>query len=71
MKVSQAAIKRLVETGAAINMTNAEINQRPFNSTVVFYSSGKSGLNGAILRLNATSELWAIVGRCTNLFILV
>ena len=70
MKVSQAAIKRLVQTGAAIDVTNADINCRPFNSTVIFHSTGKYGLNGIVIRLDDTGVLWAVTARSTNLFIL-
>ena len=71
MKVTLSVIKHMVKTGAAVDVTNADwIKRRPLNSTIVFYSHGTCGLNGLVLRLNATGELYAVVGRVSNLFIL-
>lgn len=71
MLVSLKAIKRMIETGCAQDITNADnITDRPINSTIVFHSVGRYGLNGIILRDNATGQLYAVAGRVTNLFIL-
>ena len=71
MKVTLKAIKRLVETGCAIDITNCEnIKRRPFNSTIIFHSFGQCGLNGLVIRDDETGQLYAVIGRVSNLFIL-
>ena len=70
MKVTLSVIKHMVKTGAAVDVTNAHIERRPFNSTIIFHSFGTCGLNGLVLRNDETGELFAVVGRVTNLFIL-
>lgn len=70
MTIKQSAIKHLIQTGAAVDITNAEISRRPLDSTVIFYSTGQCGLNGIVIRDNATGVLYAVVGRVSNLFIL-
>ena len=70
MKVNLSAIKHMIKTGAAIDWTNAEIDRRPLNSTIIFHSFGASGLNGLVLMDNVTGKLYAVAGRVTNLFIL-
>ena len=71
MKVTKKTIKRLIETGAAHDVTNAENFKRPCNSTVVFYSVGDSGVNAAVLVDHSSGELSAVVGRSSNLFIMI
>lgn len=71
MQVTLSVIKRLIATGAAIDVTNDKtIKRRPSNSTIVFYSAGVNGLNGIVLRDNATGQLYAVAGRGGNLLIL-
>ncbi len=70
MQVSLSVIKHLIRTGAAVDVTNADIVGRPSNSTIVFYSSGINGLNGVVLMDNVTGKLYAVAGRVSNLFIL-
>lgn len=71
MLVSLKAIKRLIDTGCAIDITNNDgISARPLNSTIVFHSIGRNGLNGIVLRDNTNGRLYAVVGRVSNLFIL-
>lgn len=70
MEIKLAAIKRMIETGAARDASRAEITHRPKLSTVVFYSVGRNGLSGIVLRDNSTGELLAVAGRCSNLFLL-
>ena len=62
MKVTQATIKRLIETGAAEDVTTKENFYRDINSTILYYSVGTNGVNGAatidgkgdaIIKLNA------------------
>jgi hypothetical protein len=71
MKVTLSIIKHMIQTGAAIDVTNDEtITRRPFNSTIIFHSFGASGLNGLVLRDDVTGKLYAVAGRVSNLFIL-
>jgi hypothetical protein len=71
MKVNLSVIKHLIKTGAAVDVTNADnITRRPFNSTVIFHSFGTYGLNGIVLRDDESGQLYAVVGRCTTLFVL-
>jgi hypothetical protein len=71
MNVALSVIKHLIKTGAAIDVTNDEtLTRRPFNSTVIFHSSGRNGLNGIVIRVDDTGKLYAVAGRVSNLFIL-
>lgn len=71
MKVTLAAIKHMIRTGAAIDVTNdGTITRRPLNSTIIFHSFGSAGLNGLVLMDNVTGKLYAVAGRVSNLFIL-
>jgi hypothetical protein len=71
MQITLSAIKHLIRTGAAIDVTNDKtLKRRPINSTVIFYSSGINGLNGIVMRDNVTGQLYAVAGRVSNLFIL-
>ena len=70
MKVNLSAIKHMINTGAAIDWTYAEIDRRPINSTIIFHSFGSAGLNGLVLMDNVTGKLYAVAGRVSNLFIL-
>lgn len=70
MQVNLSVIKHLIRTGAAIDVTNDGITRRPYNSTIVFYSSGINGLNGIVLRNDENGQLYAVAGRVSNLFIL-
>ena len=70
MQVTLSVIKRLIATGAAIDVTNADIARRPSDSTIIFYSAGINGLNGIVLRDNVNGQLYAVAGRCGNLMIL-
>lgn len=68
MEIKLAAIKRLINTGAARDVSNDASARRPLNYTNVFYSVGRNGLNGLVTRDDDTGELFAIVGRCSALF---
>ena len=70
MKVTLSTIKRLIDTGAAIDVTNGEIDFQRAWCTTVFYSVGVNGLNGIVLRDDINGQLYAVAGRVSNLFIL-
>jgi hypothetical protein len=65
MQITLSAIKHLIRTGAAIDVTGDKtITRRPPNSTIVFYSAGINGLNGVVIMDNVTGKLYAVAGRC-------
>lgn len=71
MQITLSAIKHMIRTGAAIDVTNdATLTRRPINSTIIFYSSGINGLNGIVLMDNTNGQLYAVAGRVSNLFIM-
>jgi hypothetical protein len=70
MKVTQKAIKRLIETGAAVDVSKWENYRRDPMSTVLYYSVGESGINAAALVL-WDGTIHAVVGRVNNLFIMI
>ena len=67
MKVTQATIKRLLETGAAEDVTNKENFYRDIGSTILYYSVGTNGVNGAALVLR-DGKIQVVIGRTANLF---
>ena len=70
MQVSLSVIKRLIATGAAVDVTgDKSITRRPLNSTILFYSSGISGLNGIVIMDNVNGKLYAVAGRCHPLLV--
>lgn len=70
MRVNQATIKRLIETGAAVDVSTVDNYKRELSSTLLYYSVGNSGVNGAALVLY-DGTIQAIIGRCSNLFIMI
>lgn len=71
MQVSLSVIKHMIRNGLAVDITYHDgVTRRPVNSTIIFYSAGINGLNGVVLRDNATGQLYAVAGRVRNLFIL-
>ena len=70
MKVTQATIKRLIETGAAVDVTTAENFKRDIGSTLLYYSEGANGVNAAAL-VTWDGKILAVVGRCSNLFFMI
>ena len=57
MKVTQATIKRLVETGAADDVTNKENFYRDINSTILYYSVGTNGVNAPTLETSTPAPM--------------
>lgn len=64
-KMTLKEIKRLVINGHAADITTAE--NIPAGLSVVGYSSGIYGVNGALLSDNS-GNLYAVTARCSNLF---
>lgn len=66
-EVPLKTITRLVETGCAVDVSYNDGFERPLLSTIIFFSTGKNGINGAVLRDDATGRLYAVRGRCIAL----
>lgn len=71
-KYTQKALRELVRLGVAEDYTNkpAECLCTLRRLVKVGYSSGVYGINGGLVEDPETGTLYAIIGRCTNLFIL-
>ena len=70
MRVTLSTIKRLTETGAAVDVSHVENYKRDHGATLLFYSTGANGVNGAALVL-WDGSIQAITCRCSNLFIMI
>ena len=71
-KYTLKALRELVRLGVAEDYTNkpAEYLYTLRRLEKVGYSSGVYGINGGLVKDPETGSLYAIIGRCTNLFIL-
>lgn len=70
-KYKLSELKSLVRCGMAHDLTNAtaaEVMEQWKHAEKVGYSSGIYGINGGLLQDGETGQLYAIIGRCTNLF---
>ena len=71
-KYKQRELRELVRLGVAEDYTNKPseyiITLRRLEN--VGYSSGVYGINGGLVQDTETGALYAIIGRCSNLFIL-
>lgn len=71
-KYTQKELRQLVRLGVAEDYTNKPNDYiytlRRFEK--VGYSAGVYGINGGLVQNPETGTLYAIIGRCTNLFIL-
>ena len=63
-------LKSLVNSGAAIDVTNANSKSEvPESYTQVGYASGSYGCNGMLLRGYTSGKLYAVTGRTTAIYI--
>lgn len=71
-KYTLKALRELVRLGVAEDYTNkpAENLYTLRRLEKVGYSSGVYGINGGLVEDTETGQLYAIIGRCSNLFIL-
>lgn len=71
-KYTQKELRQLVRLGLAEDCTNKPSDYiytlNRFDK--VGYSAGVYGLNGGLVQDSETGTLYAIIGRCSNLFIL-
>lgn len=70
-KYKQKDLRDLVRLGAAEDYTNkpSECAYILYRMEKVGYSMGIYGINGGLVQDQETGKLYAIIGRCTNLFI--
>lgn len=71
-KYTQKQLRELVRLGCAEDYTNkpSEYIYTLRRLDKIGYSSGVYGLNGGLVEDMETGTLYAIIGRCANLFIL-
>lgn len=71
-KYTQKELRQLVRLGVAEDYINkpSEYICTPGRLEKVGYSSGVYGINGGLVQDTETGTLYAIIGRCSNLFIL-
>lgn len=71
-KYTLKALRELVRLGVAEDYTNkpAENLYTLRRLEKVGYSSGVYGINGGLVEDTETGQLYVIIGRCSNLFIL-
>ena len=71
-KYTQKELRQLVRLGVAEDYTNKPSNYIYTLNRLdkVGYSTGIYGINGGLVQDPETGALYAIIGRCTNLFIL-
>lgn len=71
-KYTQKQLRELVILGCAEDYTNkpSEYIYTLRRLEKVGYSSGVYGINGGLVQDTETGALYAIIGRCSNLFIL-
>lgn len=69
MRMTQSEIKRLVKTGAAIDITTAPPSEELWTNTEkLAVSRGTYGMNGGLLKDRRDGQLYAITARNTALF---
>lgn len=71
-KYAQKELRQLVRLGVAEDCTNkpADYMYTLRRLDKVGYSSGVYGINGGLVEDTETGQLYAVIGRCSNLFIL-
>ena len=68
MKVTQKEIKRLVQIGAAIDVTNVEVPDPKGYFEKLMWSKGAYGANGVVVKDTGDGTLYAVTSRSSNLF---
>lgn len=71
-KYTQKELRQLVRLGVAEDYTNKPSDYIYTLNRLdkVGYSTGVYGVNGGLVQDPETGQLYAIIGRCSNLFIL-
>ena len=69
-KYTQKQLKHLVESGAAIDVTNArEQSAIPENYVQIGYAAGMYGCSGMLLKGCVTNKLYAVTSGTTAIYI--
>ena len=69
-KYTQKQLRALVESGAAIDVTNArEQNDIPESYVQIGYASGIYGCSGMLFKGRTTNKLYAVTSRTTAIYI--
>lgn len=70
-KYTQKELRQLVRLGVAEDYTNKSSDCALVLNRLdkIGYSTGKYGINGGLVQDPETGSLYAIIGRCANLFI--
>lgn len=71
-KYTQKELRQLVRLGVTEDYTNkpADFMYTLRRLEKVGYSAGVYGINGGLVKDTETGQLYAVIGRCSNLFIL-
>lgn len=70
-KVTQKEIKRLVQIGAAIDVTNVDVPAPKGHFEKLMWSQGVYGANGVVVKDTGDGTLYAVTSRSSNLFMLL
>ena len=70
-KVTQKEIKRLVQIGAAIDVTNVDVPATKGHFEKLMWSKGVYGANGVVVKDTGDGKLYAVTSRSSNLFMLL
>lgn len=68
IKVTQKEIKRLVQIGTAIDVTNVEVPGPKGYFEKLMWSKGVYGANGVVVKDTGDGILYAVTNRSSNLF---
>ena len=66
-KVTQKEIKRLVQIGAATEVTNGDVPNPKGWFVTVMWSQGVNGANGVVVKDTGDGKLYAVTSRSSNL----
>lgn len=67
-KVTQKEIKRIVQIGAAVDVTNIEVPNPKGYFEKLMWSQGGYGANGVVVKDTGDGTLYAVTSRSSNLF---
>lgn len=70
MQVSKKVIKRLIDTGAAVDVTTVIDYKKPHGASLLFYSEGDNGINAAAI-VTPGGTIQAVLKRTANLLIML
>lgn len=71
LKYTQKELRKMVQTGMAIDITNADPNLLPTKYEKIGYSTGDNGMNGGLIQEIDSGRYYVIIGRTSTLFYLM